>query len=190
MADFPGGFPRPPRWMLITGGAGVLIIAIAVFLLTRASSEETSEATSATPTPAATSGSDAPKPTQTNSAPSQSAPPAPIPRGAAFDREGYCQAWSQLQFEGRESPIDDEAGADLEELGRAFGVLHTSYSAASAIAPAELTDDYGHVLGYLEQTQEAITSKDVEQIRIMVTHLSSLNDFMESIDTGSRKICS
>lgn len=67
--------------------------------------------------------------------------------------------------------------------------LIAKYSAAQALAPADLKDDYASVLRYLVQAKKAVDSRDLGQINTMVKNLSSLNATMASIQTQSQQLC-
>jgi len=74
-------------------------------------------------------------------------------------------------------------------LSTKFAGLIATYSAAQALAPADLKDDYASVLRYLVQAKQAVDSRDFEQVKTMVKNLSSLNATMASIQTQSQQLC-
>ncbi|HVK45283.1 MAG TPA: hypothetical protein VM429_10315 [Micropruina sp.] len=49
-------------------------------------------------------------------------------------------------------------------MSKKFAGLIATYSAAQALAPADLKDDYASVLRYLVQAKKAVDSRDLEQI--------------------------
>ena len=112
-----------------------------------------------------------------------------IPRGAGFDRAKYCRNWSDIAGSTPDPTSNDEGGADLRELERTFRKLHTLYSDLADVAPADLTGAFGKVLGYLEQTQQTIKSENIDDIRIMISNLGTLNDSMAAIDSKSKQLC-
>ena len=74
-------------------------------------------------------------------------------------------------------------------MSKKFAGLIAKYSAAQALAPADLKDDYASVLRCLVQAKKALDSRDLGQIKTMVKNLSSLNATMASIQTQSQQLC-
>lgn len=120
--------------------------------------------------------------------PTTTPPDNPAGELTAPERGRYCRAYAALPAQVLMDD-DDDGGVDLAQLSRTFSALSTNYAAARDVAPVGLVSDYATVLGYLQTAQQAITSKDVDQIKIMVTNLGTLNDFMANIETTSKRLC-
>lgn len=117
--------------------------------------------------------------------------PAPLPKEDEMtqgEQDRYCAAWAGV---GLNIPAsgEEEEGVDLVELTRTFETLEQSYVEASGAAPADLVADYQTVIGYLRTSRDAARSGDVEQVKVMVTNLGTLNEYMSDIETASRRMC-
>jgi hypothetical protein len=135
-----------------------------------------------TPTPVATTGSPTPTPT-----PTLTTTPAPTPTPTR-EQTPYCKAFSRITADG--VTAQSEGGqVDFAALSTQFSALIKKYSAAAALAPPSLQADYAKVLAFLEQGKGAVDAKDLQQLKVMVKNLSSLNETMANIQAESTALC-
>ena len=127
-----------------------------------------------------------PTPTPTPS-PTLAGTPTPTPTPSVV-RTPYCKAFSRITGGGVAAEGGDGA-VDFPALSTQFGQLITRYSAAAALAPQSLRSDYAKVLTYLKQGKAAVDAKDLEELKVMIGNLSSLNDTMSSIQAESKALC-
>lgn len=199
-----GGSPRAKRGIPVTGahtrrlllavGLGLLVLvagglaAWALFGPTRPAAAPASPSASVTSPPS-------PTPSETlSTSPSPSAsdtpsPSAPTETATAKEQTPYCKAFSRMgetEIEGS----DNDGNVDFDKLAKSFATLIEKYSAAAALAPESLKDDYDKVLAKLQQGADAVKSKDFEALKEMVKNLKSLNSAMDAIHDESTKLCS
>jgi hypothetical protein len=171
------------RNVLVGLGIGLAVLTVAVLAVVLGGPDDPSPA--AQQRPAAGSGS------TTTPTPAPTSTPAGNPDGklTAQERSRYCRAYAALDARGSASTLDEDQGVDLAELSRTFAAISRDYTAARAVAPATLVPDYSTVLGYLTTARQAVRSKDVDQIKIMVTNLGTLNQYMSRIQGTSQRLC-
>lgn len=138
---------------------------------------------SATPTPTPT-----PTPTAGGTAsPSPSATSRPTPT-RAVQKEAYCKAFARIRT-GSVSADSDGDGVDFNELADLFGRLITEYGRAAKAAPSSLDREYAAVLAYLKDMRQAVVSRDLDGIKLMMANLELLNEAMAQIEAESEQIC-
>lgn len=183
MTQTPPEKSRKPSKQTLIAGIAVLVVVVSVALFALIRSAESSQENANSPNAAIESA--------TSPSTGSDSPTAPTPSPLATvpaDPVHYCTVWNNLGVKSRIS-VDDDEGVDFKELERVFGELHERYETAHDAAPPSLRGDYSKVLGYLKRSQLAIKSGDIEEIRIMVTHLDVLNASMEKIEDDSKRIC-
>lgn len=180
MTTGPGPGWVSKRWVILAGAiALVLVIAGTVFGLTRLVQPAAQPVTTPTPTVTAT-----PTPTETPTFP-ESPTPTPTP---TKEQTPYCKAFTRITTGGIAAEGEDGA-VDFPALSAEFGTLIKRYSAAGALAPASLKPDYAKVLAYLKQGKAAVDAKDLDELKVMVRNLSSLNATMSNIQAESTALC-
>jgi len=188
----PARAARTKRLWWWLGGAAAIAVAITVVAV---STSIGAPAPSASPTIAGTTAS---TPTATVSAtptqeptPTQSATTTPTPSASStrpVQKAAYCAAFAKIKTRSVTASTDG-GGVDFDELYALFGSLIKSYSAAAKSAPSSLDKEYAQVLGYLKEMRQAVKSRDLDGIKLMIKNLELLNDAMTSIQTQSEKIC-
>lgn len=171
------------RWIVLAGAVALaLVIGGVAFALTRpaptAGEQPTAPVTSASPTAA-------PAPTLTPTSTVTSASPT---ASATKEQSPYCKAFARITAGGIDAG-ENEGAVDFAALKKTFDQLIKNYSAAAKLAPASLEDDYAKVLAYLKQGREAVTGKDLDELKTMVKNLSKLNDAMAAIQSESQALC-
>lgn len=176
---------RPVIWIVaavvVVAGIGV---AVAVNLANRPVAE----------------GPVAPSPTPT---PTPSAAPAPtdeaIPEGAASELEPsepeptadlpYCEKFRTIIAGGTDVGSDNRA-ENLKELAAKYEEYLAKYTAAAALAPADLKDEYDTVTSYLKEAIAVVKGGDFKKIMAKFEELETLNTAMAAINDQSRAYCS
>ena len=105
-----------------------------------------------------------------------------------MDKAPYCAAFAKIRS-GAVSTTSEDGSVDLNALAARFSSLIKSYSAAAKSAPSSLDKEYAKVLGYLTEMRKAVLSKNVDDIKLMISNLELLNNAMASIQSQSVKIC-
>lgn len=100
----------------------------------------------------------------------------------------YCSTYAEIKTP-KVSSTDDEGNLDFAALSKQFGQLIKMYSRAAKAAPSSLDADYAAVLGYLKEMKAAADSRELDQIKVLVTNLELLNNAMAKIQTESKAIC-
>jgi len=173
---------RDWRWLMLTGVAVLVLGVAAVLWFNRA-------APTAQPSPASTTTQSSTTPAPAPSASEEPASPSATPSPASTKKQSpYCRAFTRITAGGLSTSSDD-GSVDFDELSNKFADLIKKYSAAAALAPPSLDEDYAQVLVYLRQGKRAVDSRNLDQIKAMVRNLSSLNSTMENIQTESEELC-
>lgn len=188
--------PTRRIWWWI-GGAAVVGLAISVVAVTLGMGAPTPSATpSPSPTAASVSTSDSPSPSPSPSltpsvTPSPTATPSRTPAPTptrAVQKVAYCRVFAQIKA-GSVSAESEDGQVDFNQLAAQFSSLIKSYSRAAKAAPSSLDREYAVVLAYLKDMREAVVSRDLDGIKLMITNLELLNKSMAAIQAESEKIC-
>lgn len=189
MTTGPGRGGIDKRWIILAGAVVLaLLIGGTVWGL---SSLLPSGATPVATTTAAGTPSGTPTATDTpvvTPTPTPSATPTPTPTPTPTEKSLYCKAFARITAGGIDTKTKD-GSIDFAELSDQFGQLITRYSAAAKVAPDSLKADYEEVLAYLRQGKKAVDAKSLDQLKIMVGNLGSLNDTMSNIQAESKTLC-